>query len=146
LHHIGNVRQLVERLRQPTRESRYLLLECHGIAEGLALPELASHLESLQPYHHALTPTDLHEFVQVEEAVIINTGCSLGTPEFAQAFFHGGARAYIGAEGDPHGDAALLYVLRLLYGTHCQQSTLRDAHHQARHQVLETAMFRLWEP
>jgi hypothetical protein len=143
--YIGNVRQLVEILHQPNTEARYLPLECHGIAEGLALPELAPHLETEQPYHQALTLTNLYEFVQVPGAIVMNTGCLLGAPAFAQAFLRGGARTYIGAESDPLGDAALLYVLRLFYGLHCQQASLLEAHEQARHQVPETAIFRLWE-
>lgn len=145
LTHIGNTRQLVERLQQPVVIPRYLLLECHGIVDGLALPELAPELERLQPYHRALTPANVREFVQVPGATVINTGCSLGTEAFALAFIQGGARTYIGADSDPSGDGALLYVLRLFYGLQCQGLAFDEAHAQVRLQVPDTLMFHLWE-
>jgi hypothetical protein len=116
---IGNTKQMVELLSDPVSRSPWIILECHGIAHGIALPEFAPEVEAQQPYHQALTSRDLQAFLHLPPATVINTGCSLGTPEFAHAFLQGCALAYIGAQHDPDGHAALLYVLRLFYGLYC---------------------------
>ncbi len=141
---IGKTEQIVDLLSDPIPRSPWIILECHGIPQGIALPDLAPDLEARQPYHGAITPSDLQAFVHLPSATVINTGCSLGTSEFARVFLGGGAHAYIGAQQDPEGSAALLYVLRLFYGLHCHHLPLEVAHEQARQQVPETMMFELF--
>lgn len=146
IHFIGSANQLVELLSTPGQRAPWIVLECHGIAEGLALPALAPEIEAAQRYHHALSANNLHEFLQLNGAFVINTGCSLGTPAFARAFLDAGCQAYIGATDDPDGNAALFYVLHFFYGLVCQQKPLAEAHLLAQSHDESTAIFALYTP
>jgi hypothetical protein len=114
------------------------------MGEGLSLPELAPSVEAAQPYHGALTPADLQEFVQLPGRLVLNTSCSLGTPEFAGAFLRSGCHSYIGATGDPDGEAALFYVLHFFYELHYHGRSVAEAHERAASHDIETGLFTLF--
>jgi hypothetical protein len=146
IHIIASANQLVELLSTPEQRAPWIIIECHGIVEGLALPALAPEIEAAQQYHHSLSASNLHEFLRLPGALVINTGCSLGTPAFATAFLDAGCQAYIGATDDPYGNAALFYVLHLFYGLVCQQKPLAEAHLLAQSHDESTAIFAMYTP
>jgi hypothetical protein len=146
IHIIGSANQLVELLSSPEQRAPWIIIECHGIVEGLALPALAPEIEAAQRYHHSLSASNLRDFLCLPGAMVINTGCSLGTPAFARAFLNAGCQAYIGATDDPDGNAALFYVLHLFYRLCCQQKLLAEAHRLAQSHDESTAMFTLYTP
>ncbi|HIJ64597.1 MAG TPA: hypothetical protein HPP77_01495 [Candidatus Hydrogenedentes bacterium] len=111
----------------------------------MRLPELAPAIEEQQPYHRALTPDDLAAFLKLPETVVINTGCSLGLPPFADAFMRSGCRAYVGPTGDPEGDASLFYALCFHYELFCGGKSVRTAHDIASSHDAQTRMFQLYE-
>lgn len=51
LHPIATASDLVRVLGGATPVSKHLVLMCHGVGEGLHLPELAPSIEAAQPYH-----------------------------------------------------------------------------------------------
>jgi hypothetical protein len=76
---------------------------------------------------------------------VLNTGCALGTAEFAEAFLGAGCRAYIGPSDYPEGSAALFCVLHFLYDLLCRKASIREAHEAARAHCEDTAQFILYE-
>jgi hypothetical protein len=144
LHRIGQAKDLVSLLSGSRRISKTIFLMCHGNYQGLLLPELHSDLEKSQPYHGALTPAHLAEFMYLPDCVLISTGCATGTSAFADAFSAAGCRAYIGPAGYPNGDAVLFYTLHLCYEWICKGQPLKEAHQRATAHDEETGMFRLY--
>lgn len=119
-----------------------LILMCHGGEHGIHMPELHPSVDAGQPYHGDLTPTNLEEFVRLPPGyVVINTGCSTGSEEFARAFFRGGCSAYIGPRGDPAASSSLFYMLTLCYEWLCRGQSLRDAHEKAAAHDDQTGMY-----
>jgi hypothetical protein len=142
---IGITTDLVRILGGKELLAENIVLHCHGIDQGLALPELDSSLEKDQPYHGALSPAELREFLRLPDRFVLNTGCGLGTADFAEPFLRAGCKAYIGAMGYPQGSASLFYVLHFFYAFACQRRTIPAAHEAARSHDINTEMFRLFQ-
>ncbi len=143
-HWIGSGQDLIRVLGGSERLSKTVVLMCHGDSRGLVLPELHPSIDRTQPYHGALSPSDLREFLRLPGCTVLNTGCSLGSRAFADAFLSAGCKAYNGADGDPEGSASLFYCLHLFYSLICRKMPLRRAHGVARSQDQDTAIFRLY--
>ncbi len=131
LHLVGQAADIVRILGGAEVISKHIILSCHGDERGLLLPELASSVEETQPYHKVLTAANLREFLRLPDCLVINTGCSLGTPEFAAAFLESGCEKYIGAADYPEGDWTLFYVLRFFYELLCYNRDAKEAHQRA---------------
>ena len=145
LHLIGKAQDLVDLMSPGDRLSNTLFLMCHGDERGIRLPELGAEIESAQPYHGAVRPSDVAVFARLPGRVAISTGCATGTPAFAEAWLGAGCRAYIGPDGYPHGDASLFYGLHLSYAWLCRGRPLAEAHALASAHDAETRLFRLYE-
>lgn len=144
LHHVATSAQLVALLDGSTPLAPYVVLMCHGVEDGLALPALAPAIAAAQPYNDAVSAQDFAAFLRLPPSVIVNTGCSLGTPAFAEAFLGAGCRAYIGAVDDPDGGDALFYVTHLCYELFGRGTQLPVAHERAAAHTADTRMFRLY--
>lgn len=68
-----------------------------------------------QPYNKVLTPNDLNDFLKLRGSLVVSTGCSTGTNEFAKAFLDNGASGYIAPNDDPEGTSAFLFVINFYY-------------------------------
>ncbi|MBI4863426.1 MAG: hypothetical protein HY815_24640 [Candidatus Riflebacteria bacterium] len=130
-HLVGQASDLVRILSGAEPLARYVVISCHGDDRGLILPELHESVDAVQPYRGALSPADLRSFLRLQGCVVVNTGCSLGTPEFVAAFLHAGCAAYCGCSGDPGGDEALVYTVNFFYHHLCRGASLEDAHARA---------------
>lgn len=143
MHLIATPCHLVKVLGGETELSPHVVLMDHGAAEGLHLPELAPQIAAEQPYGNVLTPRDLAEFLKLPNRLVINTGCSLGTPDFVEVFLAAGCRAYIGATDDPDGSAGLFYPLHFFYELQERGSSIEEAHRKASAHNAETQMYQL---
>jgi hypothetical protein len=144
-HWVGMAKDVVRLLGGQENLSEIVVLMCHGNNGEMALPVLHPSVEKKQPYHGALTPQDLGQFLKLPGRIVLNTGCSLGAAPFARAFLDAGCKAYVGATGDPEGAASLFYGLHLFYGLFCRRLSLRAAHELARSHGSETRYYRLYE-
>jgi hypothetical protein len=144
-HWVGMAQDIVRLLGGEEKLSEIVVLMCHGNDKGLVLPALHPSIERKQPYHGALTPQDLEEFLKLPGLIVLNTGCSLGTETFARSFLAAGCKAYIGATGDPEGSSALFHSMHLFYELICRHTPLRKAHALARSHDQETGCFHLRE-
>src|SRR5688572_16382754 len=144
MHYVATATQLVELLDGSTPLAPHVLLSCYGTTGGLALPPLAPEIAATQPFGEAISATDFAGFLQLPPSVIVNTGCSLGTPAFADAFLGAGCHSYIGAVGDPQGSAAAFHAAHLCYELFSRHTPLPVAHARAAAHDNDTAMFRLY--
>jgi hypothetical protein len=140
---IGRPRHLVEILTGNDVLFPFLILSCHGVDEGIVLPQLHPDLEKEEPFLDVLTPTKLASFAQLPGRVVLSTGCSTGSGEFAQAFLGAGCAAYIAPDGSPEATAALFFVLHLFYDLSCHCS-LGSAFDSAYAHDDQTGLFRLF--
>jgi len=145
VHWIGMAQDLVRVLGGEEPLSKHIILECHGHDGGMALPDLDESIEREQPYHRVLTARDLGEFLKLPDCVVLNTGCALGTAEFAEAFLDAGCGAYIGVSDYAEASAALFYVLHFFYDLLRRKASVREAHEAARAHDEETGMFVLYD-
>ena len=93
MHWVGMARDVVRLLGGEEKLYEIVVLMCHGNDKGLVLPALHPSIERRQPYHRALTPKDLEEFLKLPGLIVLNTGCSLGTEKFARSFLGAGCKA-----------------------------------------------------
>ena len=143
LHQIATAKQLIQLLNGETALSKHIVFMCHGVEQGVALPELAPELAAEQPYQTVVTPTDFQAFLHLPDCLVLSTGCLTGRPEFA-AFLGGGCRAYIGPTGYPEATSALFYALHFFYELCVGNNSLEVAHQKAAAHDAETQMFRLY--
>ena len=115
---IGKSQDLVDILGGKEKLSPNILIMCHGVSDGIILPELGEEIAKQQPYDKILTPSNLNDFVKLNGQTIVSTGCKTGTKEFADAFLSAGAKCYIAPKDYPEGDASLFYVQSFFYFLH----------------------------
>ena len=101
LHFIPKSKVLVELLNGSKHLSKNILIMCHGIDEGIVLPELAKEVAKEQPYNKILTPNNLNDFLKLNNSLVVNTGCSTGTKDFADAFLENGSDCYVAPRDFP---------------------------------------------
>lgn len=128
IHFIATASQLVSLLSQDDALAKTVVLACHGTKKGLCLPLLAAEIEMQQPYKRYINAQQFSEFLSLSGCTIINTGCTMGTEEYARVFLEAGCKTYIGAKGYPEGSAALFYVLSFFYYRKCEGLNEDQAH------------------
>jgi hypothetical protein len=124
----------------------YVLVTCHGDDGRIVLPSLAEEIERFQPVHGTARPAELRPLVRLSPgAVVISTGCDTGTRELADAYFDGGASAYIGPAGAPFGYASTFAPLLLFYEL-TEGRSLPEAVGRLRCHDRELSMWQLFQP
>lgn len=145
LHLIGKASDLVALLDGSYPLAQHVALMCHGVPEGIVLPELGEEFAARERYNRYLSPQDVAEFANLPGSVVLNTGCVTGTQAFADAFLQHGATHYIAPTDYPEGDAALFFALCFYYYHLIKRMSLEDAFSRARSADEETHMFRLFQ-
>lgn len=143
--HMASASDLVYLLNGQIVLSEIIVISCHGGSKGLHLPELAPEVAAQQPYSGVINAAQMREFLKLPSKLVINTGCKLGCPEFAQAFLDAGCHAYIGSNDYIEGDASLLYLSIFFYEHLCKGKTLEAAHLRASEHDEETQLFQLFQ-
>jgi hypothetical protein len=142
---VGQARQLVAALGGEAT-APFVVVACHGDEGRVVLPELAPELERFQPHHGTLGPDELRAFVRLTPGTtVISTGCDTGTEALANAYFAGGAAAYVAPAGAPFGYASTIAPILLFYNL-TEGRTLREAVERLRGHDDELALWRLFEP
>jgi hypothetical protein len=142
---VGQARHLVRALGGEA-SAPYVVLACHGAAGRVLLPELADEIERFQPLHGSVGPDELRRLARLSSgAVVISTGCETGTPELADAYFQGGASAYVAPTGAPFGYASAFAPLLLFYEL-TERRSLERAVERLRDHDRELSMWRLFRP
>lgn len=144
LHLVGKAKDLVELLNGRTKLSQNILLMCHGVKKGIVLPELEQGIAKEQPYDKVLTASNLNDFLKLNKATVVNTGCDTGRKKFVEAFLGSGCTNYIAPKGYPHGSTSLFYVLNFYYWLFVKKRSVREAHAKAKLSDANTEMFELF--
>jgi hypothetical protein len=141
---VGRGQHLVNVLSGKEATAPYVLLSLHGERDKLLLPSLAEEVAATEHFNDALTPEDLHTFVDLPGRVVISLGCETGTLNLAHAFLDHGCTAYLGPEGAPFGHASL-FVSTFLFYELTEGRSLDEAVERLRRHDQELAMWRLFQ-
>ncbi len=141
---VGRAQHVVNVLSGEESTAPYIILAMHGDHDQLLLPSLAEEIAATEHFHDALTPEDLHTFVDVPGRVVMSLGCETGTENLARAFLEHGCTAYIGPEGAPFGYASLFVPMFLFYEL-TERRSLPEAVERLRQHDQELAMWRLFQ-
>ena len=141
---VGRGQHIVNVLSGKEATAPYVLLSLHGEHDKLLLPSLAEEVAATERFNDALTPEDLHTFVNLPGRVVISLGCETGTLNLARAFLDHGCTAYIGPEGQPYGHASLFVPIFLFYEL-TEGRSLDEAVERLRRHDQELAMWRLFQ-
>jgi hypothetical protein len=141
---VGRAQHLVNVLSGKEATAPYVLLSLHGERGKLLLPSLAEEVAATERFNDALTPEDLHTFVDLPGRVVISLGCETGTLNLARAFLDHGCNAYIGPEGAPFGHASVFVPIFLFYELTEGRSLHEAVERLCRHDQ-ELAMWRLFQ-
>lgn len=141
---VGRGQHVLNVLSGEEATAPYVLLAMHGEQDHLLLPPLAEEIAASERFLDALTPHDLHTFVDLPGRVVISLACETGTPQFAQAFLEHGASAYLGPAGAPFGYASLFVPLFLFYEL-TEGRSLEEAVERLHRHDQELAMWRLFQ-
>ena len=142
LHLIGKASDVVALLNGSYPLSQNIILLCHGDPQGIVLPELAEEIARQEPYDRFLSAQNLAEFLDLPDALVLNTGCITGTQVLADAFLQHGASAYIAPDDYPLMDVSLFLVLSFCYFYLVKELSLEEALQRARSADQDTAMYR----
>jgi len=141
---VGRAQHVVNVLSGEESTAPYVILAMHGDLNQLLLPSLAEEIAATERFNNALTPEDLHTFVDLPGRIVISLGCETGTPELARAFLDHGCTCYIGPEGAPFGYASL-FVPTFLFYELTEGRSLDEAVERLRAHDQELSMWRLFK-
>lgn len=110
LHHASSRKEFLEVLSGNIPTDQKIILSCHGIPEGIDVPD-----------EKPLAADELSTAAKLEGKIIVNLGCHTGSPEFQAAFKKAGAASYIAPTGYPEGAAALIFTIALFYHLKSEQ-------------------------
>ncbi len=119
------------------------ILSVHGDEGKFILPELDPSIYQEHEPRHPIGVETLTDKITLNQQLILNTGCTLGSESLAQLFLSGGAKAYIGATDYVEGNAGLLFCIRFLYEW-MKGAELATVFAQAAAVDQETGLFRLY--
>ena len=145
VHYIGNAAHLISLLQSSDYLHNIVVISCHGNKAGLFLPELAKEIEIKMPYTKQLSANNFIEFLQLNKQIVINTGCCLGSKEFANSFLLNGASAYIGLTNYAEGSSCLLFIINFLYLYLVKNYSINIAYEKTLFLEEETKIFKLWQ-
>ena len=111
-----------------------IIIAGHGDERGLLLPSLDESIKGNYPFIDVIRPNDFQTFLALEQNVVLSTACCGGNEKLAAVFLSCGARCYIGAEGYPDGNDALMYALEFLF-----QFLVRGCGAEQAHQISASA-------
>lgn len=130
--------------RALTPDTDLIILSFHGDDGVLLMPVLESSIYLEEEPRTSFGPDEIMRYAQLNGRSVITTGCTLGSPAFAQALFRRRCSVYIGPEGYPDGNTVLMFVVRLCYEYIRQGGDLLSAYELARSMNADTAAFRLY--
>ena len=87
----------------------------HGEEGCFVLPTLADDVYTATEPRTGMGAAEILQLASIPGISILNTGCTLGHLQLAQAFLQKGVQAYIGTPAYVEGYAALLFVTRFFY-------------------------------
>ena len=145
LHLIGKASDLVALLNGSFPLAQNVALMCHGVPEGIVLPELGEEFAARERYNKYLSPQDIAEFANLSGSIVQNTGCVTGTQAFADAFLQHGATHYIAPTDYPEGNVSLFFALSFYYYHLIKGMKLENAFSRAQSADEEARMFRLFQ-
>lgn len=102
VHWIGSRKELLKILSGDIPTDQTLILSCHGVAEGIVIPD--------EP---VLTAEEVGAAAKLDGKTIVNLGCLTGSSVFTQAFKKAGVQEYIAPIDYPDGKAAIGFVSNL---------------------------------
>lgn len=130
LHHASSRKELLEVLSGNIPTDEKVILSCHGIEEGIYVPD-----------EEPLGAKELGGIAKLTGKTFINLGCHTGSPEFQAAFKKAGVVHYIAPVDYPEGAATLVFAINLFY--HLKNVPLKNAVAQASQLDDETKQFQL---
>ena len=143
IHYVAKSQDLGDIFKKDSL-SENLLLMCHGVEEGIHLPELDPAVAKTQPYDKVLTPDNLDEFLKLNGQTVVSIGCKTGTKALADAFLSKGAKEYIAPSSYPEGTASLLFTVNFYYFLLVKELPIKEAYTKAKLIDNETEMFELF--
>lgn len=102
MHWIGSRKELLEVLAGNIEIYQICVLSCHGIKEGIIVPDEPS-----------VGANEIAQTAKLTGKTIINLGCLTGSKDFVQAFKDSGAKSYIAPVEYPESRAAINFVSNL---------------------------------
>lgn len=140
--YIGRPSDLIDTLggRLPL-EPDFLVLSCHGENGGILMPELDESVYREDEPRGSFSAAHVAHHLRLSHKVILNLGCSTGTPPLSDAFALD--NTYIAPTGDVEGASALMFAIRFFYELAQNGRSIPDACRLARTIDQETALFHL---
>lgn len=126
-------------------ETNVIVLNFHGDEGKFVMPELEESIYEEKEPRGDFGPNEIKRFTRLEGKVVIGNGCTLGSPELAEAFLNGGCSQYIGPNDDPYGNAALMFVLRFFYELIQNKKSVKEAFLIAKAMDQEMEMYQIYE-
>lgn len=119
------------------------ILSVHGDDGKFIMPELDPSIYQEHEPRHPVGAETLADQITLNQQLILNTGCTLGSTFIAELFIANGAKAYIGTTDYVEGNAALLFTTRFLYEWE-KGARISTAFKRAAATDEETGLFRLY--
>jgi hypothetical protein len=147
-HWIGTPDDFLKVISQGTKVAPYLIVSAHGDDNGIVFGEYAEGIgiDVSMLKEESMPPESIKKHISLPGCVVLNLACSAGEPPMAEAFMHGGLKAYIGTvEPDPQATAHALFVMHFFYSLFAKGRSVREAWEHAAAYDEESRLFVLYD-
>jgi hypothetical protein len=146
MHLCGTPGDFLKVIAQGKSAAPYMVIECHGVDEGLVFGEYADFIDTSMLADGNMPPAVIAEHVDLPGRIVINEACGGGEPPMAEAFMKGGLEAYIGTvEPIPDGSAGPLFIAHFFYQLHRVKCTAREAWERAAAYDKDSRLYVYWD-
>ena len=143
---IGRPKDFTDCLQGASRYQGFdhYLLSFHGEDGAFCMPKLASDVYLPDEPKTNLNATDINTLCQLNAALILCTGCTLGSKDMAKSFLDNGVHHYIGTPEYIEGNAMLLFIHRFYYEILSSNISLEEAAKISSNTDSETKLVRFY--
>jgi len=147
VHWIGRPNDFIDVLSGEylDKQCDYLIFDFHGDEGRFCMTELADDIyETNEPKGKYFDYQQVEKYTKLKNIHIIGNGCTLGHKNLADAFLNSGCKSYIGPNDYIDGNAALMFITRLMYEVINNKKSLDKAFQIAKSIDQETEMYQLY--
>lgn len=139
--YIGRPNDFVDILNnKPSFGFDCIILSCHGEDGNIIMPVLADDVYEKEEPKGDFSHTDIIKYNNLQEKLIINTGCTTGYKEMSNAFCKNKS-VYIAPIDYIDGNATTYFVIKLFYEISQNKMSPYNAYLKAKESDNETALF-----
>jgi hypothetical protein len=123
----------------------HIIFSFHGKKGKFLMPILGKDIYENDEPRGNFGANEIEKFANLNEKIILTTGCTLGTKTLAKAFLNSKCKVFIAAKDYIEGNSALFFIIRFYYEILTNNRKITEAFEISKATDSETKLFQFYE-